>query len=57
MNVQTYRMDDAPLNKFHIRITALTFGSNFSDGYALGIIGMALSLLARKCISVHCGMD
>ncbi len=38
-------MDDAPLNKFHLRITALTFGSNFSDGYALGIIGMALTLL------------
>jgi putative MFS transporter len=41
-------MDDAPLNKFHIRITALTFGSNFSDGYALGIIGMALSLLSPQ---------
>lgn len=48
MNEQTYRMDDAPLNKFHIRITALTFGSNFSDGYALGIIGMALSLLSPQ---------
>jgi putative MFS transporter len=41
-------MDDAPLNKFHLRITALTFGSNFSDGYALGIIGMALSLLGPQ---------
>lgn len=41
-------MDDAPLNMFHIRITALTFGSNFSDGYALGIIGMALSLLGPQ---------
>lgn len=48
MNKQTYRMDDAPLNKFHLRITALTFGSNFSDGYALGIIGMALSLLGPQ---------
>ncbi|MED1472143.1 MFS transporter [Bacillus salipaludis] len=48
MNKQTYRMDDAPLNKFHIKITALTFGSNFSDGYALGIIGMALSLLSPQ---------
>lgn len=38
-------MDDAPLNKFHLRIAALTFGSNFSDGYAIGIIGMALTLL------------
>jgi len=48
MGEQTYRMDDAPLNKFHLRITALTFGSNFSDGYALGIIGMALSLLGPQ---------
>jgi MFS transporter, putative metabolite transport protein len=48
VNTQQYRMDDAPLNKFHIRITALTFGSNFSDGYALGIIGMALSLLSPQ---------
>ncbi|MBM7652606.1 MFS transporter [Neobacillus cucumis] len=48
MNEKTYRIDDAPLNKFHIKITALTFGSNFSDGYALGIIGMALSLLSPQ---------
>lgn len=41
-------MDDAPLNRFHLRITALTFGSNFSDGYALGIIGMALTLLGTQ---------
>ncbi|WP_047152246.1 MFS transporter [Aneurinibacillus tyrosinisolvens] len=45
MKEQTFMMDDAPLNKFHLRITALTFGANFSDGYALGIIGMALALL------------
>lgn len=45
MSVQRIQIDDAPLNKFHLRITALTFGSNFSDGYALGIIGMALILL------------
>lgn len=48
MNEKKYKMDDAPLNKFHLRITALTFGSNFSDGYALGIIGMALSLLGPQ---------
>jgi putative MFS transporter len=48
VNEQKYMMDDAPLNRFHIRITALTFGSNFSDGYALGIIGMALSLLGPQ---------
>ncbi|MDQ0199129.1 MFS transporter [Neobacillus ginsengisoli] len=48
MSERKYKMDDAPLNKFHLRITALTFGSNFSDGYALGIIGMALSLLGPQ---------
>ncbi len=48
MAAQRIQIDDAPLNKFHLRITALTFGSNFSDGYALGIIGMALSLLGTQ---------
>ncbi|NDZ81925.1 MFS transporter [Streptomyces sp. SID10853] len=37
--------DDAPLNRFHIKITALTFGANFSDGYQLGVIGIALTLI------------
>ncbi|CAH0307769.1 Inner membrane metabolite transport protein YgcS [Peribacillus sp. Bi96] len=45
---QKFKMDDAPLNKFHMKITALTFGSNFSDGYALGIIGVALTLLSPQ---------
>jgi Arabinose efflux permease len=33
------------LRGFHVRITALTFGANFSDGYALGSIGIALTLI------------
>ncbi|MEV0848610.1 MFS transporter [Streptomyces sp. NPDC049954] len=37
--------DDAPLNRFHLKITALTFGANFSDGYHLGVIGIALTLI------------
>jgi putative MFS transporter len=48
MAEQKFKMDDAPLNKFHLRITALTFGANFSDGYAIGIIGMALALLSPQ---------
>ncbi|WCN37635.1 MFS transporter [Aneurinibacillus uraniidurans] len=48
MNEQKIKMDDVPLNKFHLKITALTFGANFSDGYALGIIGMALTLLSPQ---------
>ncbi|WP_245980071.1 MFS transporter [Streptomyces diacarni] len=41
-------LDDAPLNRFHIKITALTFGANFSDGYHLGIIGIALTLITPQ---------
>ncbi|MFC1438368.1 MFS transporter [Streptacidiphilus sp. N1-10] len=37
--------DREPLRAFHLRITATTFGANFSDGYALGIIGAALPTL------------
>ncbi|WP_406841846.1 MFS transporter (plasmid) [Streptomyces sp. AHU1] len=34
-----------PLKGFHLRVTATTFGANFSDGYALGIIGAVLPAL------------
>ncbi|MET8694202.1 MFS transporter [Streptomyces sp. SID2999] len=40
--------DDAPLNRFHLRITALTFCANYSDGYELGIISIALPLIAQQ---------
>ncbi|MGQ4512447.1 MFS transporter [Streptomyces sp. DW26H14] len=40
--------DDAPLNRFHLKITALTFGANFSDGYQLGVIGIALTLITPQ---------
>ncbi|OIK10795.1 MFS transporter [Bacillus sp. MUM 116] len=58
VNEQTFKIDDAPLNRFHLKITALTFGANFSDGYALGIIGMAIALLspAMKLSSVWEGL-
>ncbi|WP_406420365.1 MFS transporter [Streptomyces sp. NBC_00873] len=36
-----------PLTAFHLRVTATTFGANFSDGYALGIIGAVLPVLAH----------
>lgn len=35
-------IDNAPLNAFHLKITGLTFGANFIEGYAIGIIAMAL---------------
>ncbi|MDH6677185.1 putative MFS transporter [Rhodococcus sp. LBL1] len=39
---------ETPLNRFHLRITALTFGANFSDGYALGSIGIVLTVLSPQ---------
>ena len=46
--VNTIKLDDAPLNKFHIKIAGLTFGAHFTDGYILGIIGFALLLLTPQ---------
>jgi putative MFS transporter len=40
--------DDVPLNRFHVRITALTFCANYSDGYELGIISIALPVIAAQ---------
>jgi putative MFS transporter len=34
-----------PLTKFHLKVTATTLGANFSDGYALGVIGAVLPVL------------
>ncbi|WLQ07748.1 MFS transporter [Arthrobacter oryzae] len=44
---RTIDFDHIPLNKFHVRITALTFGAHFNDGFAVGIIGMAIVLIGR----------
>ena len=42
MNTSPVRMDDLPLNRFHCRIAALTFGARLTDGYVLGVIGYAI---------------
>lgn len=42
MNTSPVRMDDLPLNGFHCRIAALTFGAHLVDGYILGVIGYAI---------------
>ncbi|NEB77680.1 MFS transporter [Streptomyces sp. SID14478] len=44
---QTPRPDRTaePFTRFHLRVTATTFGANFSDGYALGVIGAVLPFL------------
>ena len=41
-------LDDVPLNAFHFKIAGLTFGANFTEGYALGTIGYALASLNRQ---------
>ena len=35
--------DDAPLRPFHLRVAVASFGGVFSDGFGLGIIGIALA--------------
>ena len=45
---QPQAIDDVPFGRFHARITAMTFGANFSDGYALGIIGALLPVLGTQ---------
>lgn len=42
MNTSPVRMDDLPLNRFHCRIAALTFGAHLTDGYVLGVVGYAM---------------
>lgn len=44
----TVTIDDAPLNGFHLRIAAYTTGGYFCDGYILGMIGIALTLLGPQ---------
>lgn len=38
-------MEDMPLCKFHMKIFAYASGSSFVDGYSLGIIAIALSVM------------
>ncbi|MDH6280363.1 MFS transporter [Prescottella agglutinans] len=45
-------LDQLPFSRFHAKITAMTLGANFSDGYALGIIGAIL-----PTISVQLGLS
>jgi putative MFS transporter len=40
--------EDAPFRAFHVRVCAAGTGGVFADGFALGIIGIALSLATRE---------
>jgi putative MFS transporter len=48
MSVQPVKIDDLPIGKFHIKIAGLTFGAHFTDGYILGLIGIAFTLLSPQ---------
>lgn len=45
---RTISMDDLPLNKFHLKVAVYTTGGKFCDGYILGIIAIALTLLGPQ---------
>jgi putative MFS transporter len=48
MSGQPVRIDDLPISRFHIKIAGLTFGAHFTDGYILGLIGIAFTLLSPQ---------
>lgn len=43
--MNTVNIDNVPLNRFHFKITALTFGAHLTDGYIIGLIGMVFTLI------------
>jgi MFS transporter, putative metabolite transport protein len=43
---KTILMEDLPLSKFHLRVAFAGTGGVFSDGFVLGIVGIAVSLAA-----------
>lgn len=48
MESQTKSLENLPLSRFHWRLIAMAGGSAFVDGYILGIIAIALSLLTSE---------
>lgn len=42
------KYDDVPLNKFHWRMTGITFAAHFTDGFSLGVIGIALTVITPQ---------
>lgn len=48
MTVPTVNIDDLPIGRFHLKIAGLTFGAHFTDGYILGLIGIAFTLLSPQ---------
>lgn len=48
MTPQPVKIDDLPIGRFHLKIAGLTFGAHFTDGYILGLIGIAFTLLSPQ---------
>lgn len=48
MSAAPVHLDDLPIGRFHLKIAGLTFGAHFTDGYVLGLIGVAFPLLDRE---------
>ena len=46
-----FEYDEAPLRPFHLRIAIASTGGVFSDGFGLGIIGIALSRATPLALS------
>ncbi len=42
------KFDDVPLNKFHVKMTGITFAAHFTDGFSLGVIGIALTVITPQ---------
>lgn len=47
-NTKLRTLEELPFGRFHLKITAMTFGANFSDGFSLGIIGAVLPALTLQ---------
>jgi len=45
MENKTVKLDDAPLNSFHIKVASQALGAHLADGYAIGTIGVALAFI------------
>ncbi|MCL2482322.1 MAG: MFS transporter [Propionibacteriaceae bacterium] len=41
-------LDDIPFTRFHLKMTALTFGAHFNDGFGIGVIGVALTVITPQ---------
>ena len=48
MEKKVITMEEVPINRFHYKMFAYAAGSTFVDGYVIGIIAVALSLMQRQ---------